>query len=62
MDRVRAREIGPRRLALTGLKAWIGLVDDINAALAPDDLVVAVATAQGFQGVTDFHDLLWVLC
>jgi hypothetical protein len=35
--------------ALTGLKARIGLIDDKNAALAAHDLVVAVATAQGFQ-------------
>ena len=50
-----------RLLALAGLKAAIGLVDDIDPALAPHDAVVAVATAQGFQGVTDFHDNLWVL-
>jgi hypothetical protein len=30
-------------LALTGLIAAVGLVDDVNAALAPDNLVVAVA-------------------
>jgi hypothetical protein len=46
---------------LAGLKAGIGLVDDIDAALAPDNLVVPVATAQRFQGVTDFHDRLWVI-
>jgi hypothetical protein len=49
-------------LALAGLIAAIGLVDDVNAALAPDNLVVAVAATQGFQRVTDFHDRLWVLC
>jgi hypothetical protein len=43
---------------LPGFKARIGLIDDVNAALAPDNLVVPVAGAQGFQGVTDFHDLL----
>jgi hypothetical protein len=49
-------------LALAGLKARIGLVDDVNAPLAPDNLVVPVAGTQGFQGVTDFHDQLFVLC
>jgi hypothetical protein len=48
-------------LALAGLKAAIGLVDDIDPTLAPHDAVVAVAAAQGFQGITDFHDNLWVL-
>jgi hypothetical protein len=38
-----------KALALAGLKARIGLVDDVNAALAPNNLVVAVAAAQGFQ-------------
>src|SRR5450759_4548642 len=41
--------------ALARLKAGICLIDDIDPPLAPDDLVVAVAAAQGFQGVTDFH-------
>jgi hypothetical protein len=45
---------------LAGLKARIGLVDDVDAPLAPDNLVVPVARAQGFQGVTNFHDRLWV--
>jgi hypothetical protein len=45
---------------LARLKAAIGLVDDVDAPFAPDNLVVAVAAAQGFQGVTDFHDNLWV--
>jgi hypothetical protein len=46
--------------ALAGLIAGIGLIDDVDAPFAPDDFVVAVAAAQGFQGVTDFHDNLWV--
>src|SRR5664279_2135804 len=37
------------RLALAGLKAGIGLIDDVNAALAPDNFVVPVAGAQRFQ-------------
>jgi hypothetical protein len=47
--------------ALARLEAAVGLVDDIDPALAPHDTVVAVAAAQGFQGITDFHDNLWVL-
>src|SRR5690606_16311259 len=45
-------------LALTGLKARIGLVDDENTALAPDNLVVPVARTQRFQRVTNFHHSL----
>jgi hypothetical protein len=48
-------------LALAGLIAGIGLIDDVDAPFTPDNLVVAVAAAQGFQGVPDFHDNLWVL-
>jgi hypothetical protein len=48
-------------LALAGFIAGIGLIDDVDAPFTPDNLVVAVAAAQGFQGVTDFHDNLWVL-
>jgi hypothetical protein len=35
-----------RRSTLTGLEAGLRLVDHVNAALAPDNLVVAVATTQ----------------
>jgi hypothetical protein len=41
--------------ALTGLEALLGLVDDIDAALAANQLVVAMAAAQGFQRIADFH-------
>ena len=41
--------------ALTGLEALLGLVDDINAALAANQLIVAMAAAQGFERVADFH-------
>jgi hypothetical protein len=51
----------PWVLALAGLITGIGLIDDVDAPFAPDNLVVAVAATQGFQGVTDFHDDLWVL-
>jgi hypothetical protein len=42
--------------ALTGFEAAVGLVDDINAALAAHDAVVAMTTAQRFQGVANFHN------
>ena len=42
-------------LALTGLEARIGLIDDVNAALAAHELVVAMTPAQGFQRIADFH-------
>jgi len=34
------------RLALTSLIAWLGLVDDVNAALATNQLVVTVTVAK----------------
>jgi hypothetical protein len=43
------------RLALTRLEARVGLVDDVNATLATDQLVVAVALHQALEGVTNFH-------
>jgi hypothetical protein len=46
---------------LTRLKAAIGLVDDVDPALTPHDAVVAVAAAQGLQGIADFHDNLCFL-
>jgi hypothetical protein len=36
-------------LALTGLKARIGLVNNENAALAPDNFIVPVPRTQRFQ-------------
>ena len=47
--------------ALAGFKATIGLVDDVDAALPAHQTIVAVPAAQGFQGVTNFHDKLWLL-
>jgi hypothetical protein len=44
------------KLALTGFKARIGLVDDVDTALAAHQLVVAVALDQGLEGIADFHD------
>jgi hypothetical protein len=42
-------------LTLTRLETGIGLVDDIDAALATDDLVVAVALHQTLERIADFH-------
>jgi hypothetical protein len=46
---------------LAGFEAAVGLVDDVNAALPAHQAVIAVPAAQGFQGVTDFHDNLGLL-
>jgi hypothetical protein len=43
-------------LTLAGLEAAMRLVNDVDAALAAHETVVAVAPAQGFQRITDFHD------
>jgi hypothetical protein len=43
------------RSALTGLEAALNLVDHVNPALAADQTVVAMATTQRFQRVTDLH-------
>src|SRR5262252_6058590 len=43
--------------ALACLKPALGLVDDVDATFAPNDPVVAMATAQGFQRVADFHGI-----
>jgi hypothetical protein len=42
--------------ALTGLKAAIGLIDDVDPALPAHQTIIAVPAAQGFQGIADFHD------
>ena len=56
------RPPGVCRLALTSLEAAMGLVDDVDPALAAHDAVVAMAAAQGFQRITNFHDdLVWVV-
>jgi hypothetical protein len=44
-----------RKSALTGLKATIGLIDDVDPALPAHQTIVAVPAAQGFQGIPDFH-------
>jgi hypothetical protein len=42
-------------LALAGFEAALRLIDDVNAAFAAYDPVVAVTPAERFQGITDFH-------
>jgi hypothetical protein len=43
------------KLSLPRLEASIGLVDDVDAALAPDDTVVPVALDQRFDRIPDLH-------
>src|SRR5437762_4456721 len=42
--------------ALAGLEARIGLVDDVDASLAPHDAAVLVALLQRLQRIGDLHD------
>ena len=42
-------------LALTSLEALLCLVDHVNAALAADQLIVAMACTQRLKRITDFH-------
>jgi hypothetical protein len=42
--------------ALARLVARRGLVDDVNASLATNQLVVAVAQLQGFERILDLHN------
>jgi hypothetical protein len=49
-DRATSEQLGRIAiLALTGLEAPLRLVDDVDAALAPHEAIVAVAAAQRFQ-------------
>jgi hypothetical protein len=41
--------------ALAGFIALLGFVDDVNAAFAAHELIVAMTTTQRFQGVADLH-------
>ena len=50
-----ARSCG-KRSALTGFEPAVGLVDDIKAATAAYDTVIAVTGALGFDRILDFHD------
>src|SRR3954466_4216125 len=44
-----------RSLALASLVALLGLVDDVDPALATNQLVVAVTAAERLQRVADLH-------
>src|SRR5882724_2938222 len=46
---------------LARLEATLNLVDHVDPALAADQTVVAVASAQRFQRVTDFHGTILML-
>jgi hypothetical protein len=50
-----AQQAKARVSALARLETALRLIDDVDAPLAPHDTVVAMAAAQGFQRVTDFH-------
>jgi hypothetical protein len=43
------------KLTLAGFEARVGLVNDVDAALAAHNLAVGVAVLEGFDGTGDFH-------
>jgi hypothetical protein len=47
--------------ALAGLEAPVRLIDDVDAPLAAHDAIIAVAAAQGFQRIADFHGISFCL-
>jgi hypothetical protein len=44
-----------RASTLAGLETLLRLVDDVDAALATHQAIVAMAIAQGLEGIADFH-------
>src|ERR1700733_2092566 len=44
-----------RPSTLAGLETLLRLVEDVYAALATHQAIVAVAIAQGLEGIADFH-------
>jgi hypothetical protein len=44
--------------ALARLETPLRLINDVDAAFAPHQSVIAMAAAQGFQRVTDFHGIV----
>jgi hypothetical protein len=44
------------QLSLTRFEPALRLVDHIDTAFAPHDAIVAMAGAQGFERIADFHD------
>jgi hypothetical protein len=53
----RQRDFRKALLALSRLEALLSLVDDVDAAFAANEAVVAMTIAQGFERITDFHDI-----
>ena len=52
-----AKGLRPKNSALARLVARSGLVDDVNAALAANQLVVAVTRLQRLERILDLHGL-----
>jgi hypothetical protein len=42
-------------LTLAGFEAAVGLVNDVDPALAAHNPVIAMASPEGLQGVAHFH-------
>jgi hypothetical protein len=56
LKRKAAREMRRNRPStLAGLETLLRLVDDVDAALATHQAIVAMAIAQGLEGIADFH-------
>jgi hypothetical protein len=53
---MRRKWAGAGTSALAGLEAPVRLIDDVDPALAAHDAIVAVAAAQRFQRIADFHE------
>src|SRR5258706_1105915 len=51
-----AAPVRRRRSALARLEARVGLVDDVDPPLAPDDAAILVAQLCRFHRVDDLHD------
>ena len=49
------------RLALARFEAWLGFVDNIDAAFAAHNAAIAVAALEGAKRVLDFHSLSPIL-
>jgi len=49
------RSTAETQSALTSLEAWVLLVDDVDAALAANQTVVAVTSLKRFERVLDLH-------
>lgn len=52
----RPKTLLPTGLTLAGLEPWIGLVDNIDPALAADQLVIAMALHQALERIAYFHE------